>query len=105
MKSFIKRITWLRGMETGWGNGYVIIPEGHPMHGKNYDDIDVDVHGGLTFGESAKSCNWEEISDEDKAGWVVGFDTAHYMDNLTTCPESFVLEETERLKQQLLEMA
>lgn len=31
-------------------NGYVQIPEGHPWHGKSYDDIDVDVHGGLTYG-------------------------------------------------------
>lgn len=24
----------------GWGNGYVIIPEGHPVHGMGYDDIE-----------------------------------------------------------------
>jgi hypothetical protein len=34
--------------------GYVGVPEGHPCHGKGYDDVDVDVHGGLTF---ADSCN------------------------------------------------
>ena len=31
--------------------GYTRIPPGHPWHGKDYDDIDVDVHGGLTFAE------------------------------------------------------
>jgi len=42
MKAIIKENTWLtRGgyMDFGWGNGYVLIPEGHPLHGKPYDDI------------------------------------------------------------------
>lgn len=30
--------------------GYVKIPESHPFHGRPYDYIDVDCHGGLTFG-------------------------------------------------------
>lgn len=42
-------------------NGYVRIPEGHPWHGLGYDDIDVEVHGGLTYAND---------------GWV-GFDTLH----------------------------
>jgi hypothetical protein len=29
--------------------GYVGVPSGHPLHGKDYDDARVDVHGGLTF--------------------------------------------------------
>ena len=29
--------------------GYVGVPAGHPAHGKDYDDVDVSVHGGLTF--------------------------------------------------------
>lgn len=42
-------------------NGYVRIPEDHPWHGLGYDDIDVEVHGGLTYANE---------------GWV-GFDTLH----------------------------
>lgn len=42
-------------------NGYVKIPEDHPWHGKDYDDIDVEVHGGLTFASY---------------GWI-GFDCLH----------------------------
>jgi hypothetical protein len=42
-------------------NGYVRLPEGHPFEVLDYDDIDVSVHGGLTFSED---------------GWI-GFDTAH----------------------------
>lgn len=28
---------------------YVGVPEGHPLAGKDYDDIPLGVHGGLTF--------------------------------------------------------
>jgi hypothetical protein len=33
--------------------GYVGVAPGHPMHGKHYDAVDVEVHGGLTF---ARGC-------------------------------------------------
>jgi hypothetical protein len=29
--------------------GYVGVERGHPAHGAGYDDVDVKVHGGLTF--------------------------------------------------------
>ena len=32
--------------------GYVGVPKGHPDHGKDYDAVDVDVHGGLTFADT-----------------------------------------------------
>lgn len=31
--------------------GYVRVPAKHPWHGMNYDEIDADVHGGLTFSQ------------------------------------------------------
>ena len=34
--------------------GYVGVPEGHPAHGKDYDDVEVSCHGGLTF---ARGCS------------------------------------------------
>ncbi len=48
-------------------NGYVRVPEGHPWHGLDYfhEDIDVAVHGGLTYGSVD--------------GWI-GFDCLHYGD-------------------------
>lgn len=51
-------------------NGYVRLPTGHPWRGWSYDDIPVEVPGGLTYG-----------CDED--GWI-GFDTAHFMDYWST---------------------
>lgn len=55
--------------------GYVRVPPGHPMHGKRYDDPDVDVHGGLTFAE-LESCK----EHADGQGWWFGFDCAHCFD-------------------------
>jgi len=102
MKTFVKKNTWLPGIKHGWGNGYVIIPKGHPLHGKHYDDIDVEVHGGLTFSEPVKELDWPEISKKDKSGWVIGFDTAHADDDCYSWPEQRVKSETEYLLKQLM---
>ena len=108
MKSFIKENTWLtRGIiDFGWGNGYVIIPKDHPLNGKNYDEIHdlmpkLVVNGGLTFSESADSIDWEEIPEKNEGDWIVGFDTAHYSDNLEKWSKEKVQEEADNLKEQL----
>jgi hypothetical protein len=49
---------------TGSLCGYVGVAPGHPLHGKEYDSADVDVHGGLTF---AHGC--AEISREKWEKW------------------------------------
>jgi hypothetical protein len=85
----------------GWGNGYVVLPKGHPMHGRGYDDIPVDVHGGLTFAQAVEDTGYEELGEEDAGGWIVGFDTAHWGDDQDTCDQDFVEEETVRLLEQL----
>src|SRR6266852_2577156 len=51
--------------------GYVRIPQCHKWHGKDYDDIDVSVHGGLTFSKV------EPCSHVDGTGYWIGFDCAH----------------------------
>jgi hypothetical protein len=108
MKSFVLENTRLiRGMsEFGWGNGYVLIPKGHPLWGKDYDliDMDVDVHGGITFGEEVTDElieRLEPLTDQDKGFWMIGFDTAHYRDNLASCPKEYVEAETKRLAEQI----
>jgi hypothetical protein len=30
-------------------NGYVGVPESHSLYGKDYNDIDINCHGGLTY--------------------------------------------------------
>lgn len=57
----------------GYRCGYVRVPVGHPWHGKGYDDIDADVHGGLTFSEPDEAC---DKGGDDSAHWF-GFDCAH----------------------------
>lgn len=93
------------GMSVGEANGYAIIPKGHPMHGKNYDDIPVDIHGGLTFSAPADKLDWPEIPATQKDGWVVGFDTCHFMDTPERWPTSAVLDEAKNLAEQLDNLA
>jgi hypothetical protein len=45
--------------------------------------------------------DWE-LDKEDEGKWCVGFDTSHYGDNLSEWSKEKVQEETERLKEQLL---
>jgi hypothetical protein len=108
LKTFVRENNWLprgfMGRNFGWGNGYVIIPEGHPMYGKHYDDIPVEVNGGLTFAENVSDMNrehWPEIPEDITSGWVVGFDTAHSWDTLSRWPKEKVERETNRLRLQL----
>jgi len=65
--------------------GYVGVAEGHPWFGKDYDDVDAECHGGLTF---SNFCQPHEdnpergichIVDDEEDGhvWWVGFDCAH----------------------------
>lgn len=57
--------------------GYVDLPNDHSAFGKHYDNIDVEVHGGLTYaqktGFSLSPFNWG-------GKWRVGFDCAHLGD-------------------------
>lgn len=46
--------------------GYVCIPKNHPWHGKRYEDIICDCHGGLSYAEQKESGEF----------WI-GFDCAH----------------------------
>jgi len=79
-------------------NGYVAVPKSHPDYEKDYFDIDVDVHGGLTFGEKGEKDS--ELYPDENLYWL-GFDTAHgYSGNWTL---EMVVEETERLAKQLAE--
>jgi len=93
----------------GWGNGYVIVPEGHPAYGKHYEELNqiIDVHGGLTFSALVTDSILEQspgLSSEDLGKWIVGFDTMHYGDGDSFASKKDVEEETLRLFNQLKEM-
>lgn len=70
----------LRGPLGSWC-GYVGVPDGHPLHGKGYDDdatLDLRVHGGLTYGNACGGniCHVPREGESDHVWWL-GFDCAH----------------------------
>lgn len=66
--------------------GYVGVPNNHKFYGIDYDELDLEVHGGLTYSDTCdvggKICHSHEkgdvIANEDV--WWLGFDCSHYMD-------------------------
>lgn len=73
----------------GWGNGYIGVPEGHPLFGRDYEELNdtTTIHYGFTFGEIG------EI--DGKEYHVFGFDTCHYGDTMNKWPELAVVQEIE----------
>src|SRR5437899_2549525 len=78
-----------RGGLAAWC-GYVAVPPGHPAHGKGYDDIPVEVHGGLTYAEPCQGhvCHTPRPGEPEDVWWL-GFDCQHFMD---TAPGMLVAE-------------
>jgi len=75
-----------RSTHSGSLCGYVGVPEGHPWHGKNWDDVDADVHGGLTYSglcqegpEETTICHVPAPGEPEPLYWL-GFDCAHAWD-------------------------
>ena len=73
--------------------GYVGVSANNPVHGKSYDDVDADVHGGLTYAapcdgdEERGICHRPEPGEPDDLWWF-GFDCAHCYD-LRPAPTTF----------------
>lgn len=92
-------------LDWGWGNGYVLLPKEHKYYGVHYDNIPVDVHYGLTYSEEVTEGHlkgFDMLTPEDIGMWMIGFDTAHYGDNLEKWSKEAVIAETERLRDQLI---
>lgn len=94
--------------------GYVGLPKWHPYYKKEYNDVDVEVHGGLTFSREGSGDKWE------KDYWWIGFDCAHIGDLVPEMEKisrqlnfpkgyetyrniDYVRNETERLVEQIKE--
>lgn len=56
---------------------YIMIPQSNKYFKKDFEEIDIDVHGGLTY--SNKYLPFESEKDDNKA-WYIGWDYAHYGD-------------------------
>ena len=67
---------------------YIKIPEEHKYYGKDMDEIDLEVHGGVTY---SRDHLW--INENDRLeGWFVGWDYAHFGDYIgfeLLMPEEF----------------
>jgi hypothetical protein len=61
--------------------GYVAVPVGHPYHRKDYANMDISVHGGLTYAGECRDeiCHVPKIGESDDVWWF-GFDCAHFLD-------------------------
>lgn len=98
-------------MMCGTHNGYVAISKGCQYFGEPYDDIDVDVHGGLTLGKYAHEIDEHWFEDVEiltpnyngiPGSWyIVGFDTCHGGDNPCVWDRDSVIKETLDLQKQL----
>lgn len=67
---------------SGHLNGYVKIPKTHPAYFKDYDELDIECHGGLSF-----SGFLTDRKGERK--WYIGFDCAHAGDLTPRISEQF----------------
>lgn len=56
--------------------GYVEIPKNHPAFNKDYSELQIDCHGGLTF--SGKLYDLKDNPIVLNSGWWIGFDCGHF---------------------------
>ena len=59
----------------GYRTGYVGLNKGHRFYGKDYNDIPIDCHCGLTYSRSYL------YGQEDKDVWWIGYDCGHICDS------------------------
>jgi len=84
---------WHQG-DHGESNGYLVIDDkNHPWFGKEFDEIDIEVHGRLTFSSEVTEeliSLYKELTSEDIGSWIIGFDTAHLYDTYDQWPDKEV---------------
>lgn len=77
----------VRAPSTGALCGYVGVAHGHPAYLADYDSVEADVHGGLTFAGPCQKgvpiesgvCHVPALGEVDDVWWL-GFDCAHAFD-------------------------
>lgn len=90
------------------------IENNHPLYGKNYhDEIDIEVHGNLTY---ANSCDGDtefgicHLSKDNDESWWFGFDCNHAgdfapfscIDHLHECLDNLISKDIPKDLRQLL---
>lgn len=91
----------------GWGNGYVVIPEGHKLYNIDLAQINdnVEIHGTITLRVLASELDWPEITEDMKDSIILGFDTAHGVETIKLWPKERVINETLKMQHQLIKYA
>lgn len=84
-----------------WYVAYVGVPEDHVAASVMYEDVPVDVHGGLTFAADDLA---EVDEDGEKPVKWFGWDYNHAADHKGTVEVSEVVEEAEDVVEQFKEM-
>jgi hypothetical protein len=79
----------MRNPMTGSLMGYVGVPRDHAAFGEPYQDIDVSVHGGLSYGAKRRGLMW------------FGFDCAHAGDLVPTMQMDSLLKDLEEAFEKL----
>lgn len=76
-----------RGTGGAWC-GYVGVPAGHPCHGIDWSELDVSVHGGVSWAASLlpEECIDVTLRREAQDYYWIGFDCAHAMDGFPCVP-------------------
>lgn len=75
--------------------GYVVLPEGHPMHGKPMEDFrPYRAHGGITLAavihpDLAREVMGDPNLELPPNGWLVGFDCGHDYDHTPAAAAEF----------------
>lgn len=77
--------------------GYVLLPRYHKCFEKDYCDIKIKCHGGLTFSS-------HDLLGTRYSGWWIGFDCAHPDDVRNPKDTQFVKQECMNIVDQLRDM-
>ena len=100
-------------MPQGHRCGYVTLPDGHPCNGKDYNDLAIQVHGDLTYGDGATfgfSCAHYgdkpdmDLMSEDYRKIHERYGTAFYLDIATVKSLDFCIEQCESMAAQFKEL-
>jgi hypothetical protein len=71
----------------------------HPWFAKSWEDLSVEIHGGLTFAEYGSPCPTYEAKEE----WWIGFDCGHAYDAADPAlagPEDFMFSRIGEIRTQ-----
>lgn len=96
---FLDLSYWILSLGTH-PTAYIKLPNDSKYFGKVYDDIQIDVHGGLTY---SRDHLWTGEGEKEINGWFIGWDYAHYGDymgyeemlpaNIRTCGKKWTTQE------------